>query len=350
MGHFRTAVAATSKASYNYSTGNAWAGVLYAGALYEIGDFDHAEQMAGVYLPLAIDVGVPDHIITGHMIRVRVPFYRGDPGKAFETLTTLEYLGHHRQLPRVVASAKLERGRLLLLQGHGQAAKEELDRADDPEVWERARRQWLPAHSVDWMPIARLRWEIHFGDARSTLAPLEREIAEATRQTRHRRALRLRVLHSLALQRSGEPAAATDVIAGVLRLAAQEGFVRLIADEGDAVGRLIQRFLAVLQEAPARNSDPALLAYLQRLLGAFGSLAASASPSAQGDQLMEPLTRKEIQVLQRVAEGASNTGIAEKLDLSINTVRAHLRSINNKLNARSRAEAVAIARRLDLIR
>ena len=65
---------------------------------------------------------------------------------------------------------------------------------------------------------------------------------------------------------------------------------------------------------------------------------------------MERLTRKEIQILQLAAEGCSNRSLTNKLTRSESTVRTHLRNINTKLNARSRAEAVAIGRRLGLIR
>jgi len=92
------------------------------------------------------------------------------------------------------------------------------------------------------------------------------------------------------------------------------------------------------------------VAYLQRLVESFGTMACASGGAAAGHSLMEPLTRKEIQVLQLVEQGQSNSAIAERLGLSDSTVRTHLRNVNTKLNARSRAEAVAIARRLDVIR
>lgn len=347
---FRVAVSTTRAASHNYTSGNAWAGVLYAGVLYEANDFDRADHLVDVYLPLARDVGLPGHMISGHLIRTRIAFSRGDIEKAFETLAGLEYLGHHRRLPRLVANAKLERGRLLLLQGNAQASKEELDRADDPSVWERVRRHRLKANEIDFLALARIRWEIHFGDPRAALPQLEREITEATSQNRLRRALRIRVLQSLALQRSGDPAAATEVIAAVVRQASAEGFVRLIVDEGLAVGLVIQQFHAMLQDMPAKRSDPMLMEHLQRLLDAFGPLPAESALAGGSNSLIEPMTRKELQVLQLAAEGYSNGAMAEKLALSDSTVRTHLRNISAKLHARNRAEAVAIARRLGVIR
>ncbi len=64
---------------------------------------------------------------------------------------------------------------------------------------------------------------------------------------------------------------------------------------------------------------------------------------------VEPLTRKELHVLQLLAEGYSNNAIAEKMVVADTTVRTHLRHINAKLGASSRTQAVALARRLRLI-
>jgi LuxR family maltose regulon positive regulatory protein len=65
---------------------------------------------------------------------------------------------------------------------------------------------------------------------------------------------------------------------------------------------------------------------------------------------VEPLTRRELQTLELLAEGLSNTKIGERLLVSQNTVRTHLRNLNVKLDAASRTQAIAVARRLNLIR
>jgi LuxR family maltose regulon positive regulatory protein len=96
-------------------------------------------------------------MIVGHAIRTRIAFERREITKAFEVLTSLERLGHRRRLPRLVASAKLERSRLLLLQGDAQASMEELERAAESPVWERLERQRLPAHEVEYLKLAHMR-------------------------------------------------------------------------------------------------------------------------------------------------------------------------------------------------
>jgi DNA-binding CsgD family transcriptional regulator len=62
-----------------------------------------------------------------------------------------------------------------------------------------------------------------------------------------------------------------------------------------------------------------------------------------------PLTPRQQEVLELLAEGASTTGIAQKLFLSEQTVRNHVREILRRLGARSRLAAVAAARRAGLI-
>ncbi|WP_420473600.1 LuxR C-terminal-related transcriptional regulator [Noviherbaspirillum sp. ST9] len=349
---FRIAVSATHSVSYRHTGGNAWAGVLYASSLYEMNDLDQAEHLLHVYVPLAKDVGLADHMIIGYTMLSRIAFDQGDVDQAFHCLTELEYLGHHRQLPRVVSSAKLERARLLTIQGNFAAAREELERAATPEVWNEVSRLRLPAHDVEYHALGELRWRIFSGDARDALPALEAAIGEARDARRHRRELKLRVLQSIALQQNGDQRAALVAMKSVLKAASGEGFVRLLVDESVRAGVLVRQAEEALRAEDGGN-DPIFSVYLQKLLQAFGP-AAAAQPDAQAatsaPTLVEPLTTKEIRILGLLAEGYSNSALAEKLFVSDSTVRTHLRNINGKLSAQSRTQAVAIARRLGVIR
>nr|WP_322095075.1 LuxR C-terminal-related transcriptional regulator [Paraburkholderia bannensis] len=342
---FQLAVDATRQASYPHSHGNAWAGVLFACALYEADKLEQADRLLNVYLPLAREIGLPDHMIMTHVTRSRIAFVAGDVESALLLLTELEYVGHLRQLPRVVASAKLERARVLLLQGNGAASLDELRRADDQAVWARERDQRLPAHDLDYLALARLRWELAFGDVHAALPLIEREMAAAEGAQRYRRLLKLRLLHAIGLQRAGDLGAALKEADAVLRTASEEGYVRLILEEGSAVAPLIQCYDALSREQAGALLHPILSEYVQRLLKVLGP-----TPEASSGGLQEPLTRSEIRVLQLLAEGDSNTAIAGKLFVSDSTVRTHLRNINVKLGAHSRTQAVANARRLGIIR
>jgi DNA-binding NarL/FixJ family response regulator len=64
---------------------------------------------------------------------------------------------------------------------------------------------------------------------------------------------------------------------------------------------------------------------------------------------LEPLTDRELQVLNHLADGLGNKAIARKLAISEHTVKFHLAAIFSKLDARSRAEALAQGIRFGLV-
>ncbi|HEY2090412.1 MAG TPA: helix-turn-helix transcriptional regulator, partial [Thermoanaerobaculia bacterium] len=63
----------------------------------------------------------------------------------------------------------------------------------------------------------------------------------------------------------------------------------------------------------------------------------------------EPLTSREVEVLRLIADGASNATIAERLVISVHTVKRHVANVLQKLGAASRAEAGALARKLGIV-
>jgi LuxR family maltose regulon positive regulatory protein len=348
MARFRMAVGSTRASSYSLQNGNAWAGILYADGLYEANELEQAERLLNTYLPLARDVALPDHMVIGYAMRSRLAFLQGDIDTALRALVELEWAGNSRQQPRVVAAAKLERSRLFLMQGQGTAARDELERARDPAVWDKVRSRRFPAHELGDHAMGCLRWEICFGDARAALPDLAQELARATAESRHRRVLKLRVLYSLALERAGDGDTALGLMGTVLQEASREGFVRLIADEGEGAGRLVHRYMHG-PGARALAHEPLFSDYLQRLMAAIGPIEAVDAHAAPAVEMVTDLTRKERRVLELLAAGYSNNAIVEKLFVSDSTVRTHLRNIYSKLKAKNRTHAVALARKLALV-
>jgi ATP/maltotriose-dependent transcriptional regulator MalT len=100
----------------------------------------------------------------------------------------------------------------------------------------------------------------------------------------------------------------------------------------------------------ARHKNPTevqtrLLTYTSLLLEAF---VEHPSPSRVAGEkahslihLPEPLTAREVEVLQLIAEGLSNLAIAQKLFLSPETVKVHIKHIYGKLGVNSRTQAIA---------
>lgn len=108
------------------------------------------------------------------------------------------------------------------------------------------------------------------------------------------------------------------------------------------------RMLEAIRRAHAdrRYIDPSLTALTARPK----RQAPQAAPQStdDGKQSM-PLSRREYQVLQLVAEGLENSDIAQMLYLSVETVRTHVKSILRKLNVRDRTHAVTVSFRCGIL-
>ena len=100
----------------------------------------------------------------------------------------------------------------------------------------------------------------------------------------------------------------------------------------------------LLRRALAEGIAPS---YISKLLAAFGESIPERSPAAQA--LVEPLTERELEVLRLIASGLSNREIAEDLVVAVSTVKSHINHIYGKLDAKSRIQAVAKARKLGLL-
>jgi len=128
-----------------------------------------------------------------------------------------------------------------------------------------------------------------------------------------------------------------------LSIGEPEGYIRIFVDEGPSMARL-------LYEALTRGIAPD---YVRRLLAAFpvaeSEQTAPSTTQASKSELIEPLSERELEVLQLLAEGLTNQEIASRLFLSLNTVKAHSRNIYGKLGVHSRTQAVAKARALGIL-
>jgi ATP/maltotriose-dependent transcriptional regulator MalT len=72
-------------------------------------------------------------------------------------------------------------------------------------------------------------------------------------------------------------------------------------------------------------------------------------PKKTNQALLEPLSERELEVLGLIARGLSNREIAQRLVLSVGTVKVHARNIYGKLGVGSRTQALARAARLKLL-
>jgi LuxR family maltose regulon positive regulatory protein len=169
------------------------------------------------------------------------------------------------------------------------------------------------------------------------------DVETANRQLDAFRRLELLTLRALCYQAQGN-SAALDALEHALRLAERMGGVRVFIDAGPAMGSLLALYAA------RRGTSP----FLARLLAACGAAgderAHKASRAASAElTLVEPLTRREHEVLGLLEARLTNEEIARTLQISTATVRKHTVNIYQKLQVSGRRHAVAQAIALGLL-
>jgi LuxR family transcriptional regulator, maltose regulon positive regulatory protein len=291
---------------------------------YEWNDLDAAERHGHQSLHLARQYGpVIDRFVICEVFLAQLKLAQGDVSGAAALLGKVsQAVREHNFVQRVpeVAAAQV----LTLLRQGNLAAATQLAESHD-------------------LPISQARVHLAQGDPSAALAVLAlvRQEMEANGWEDER--LKVMVLQAVAHHAHGETDEAVQVVGDALTLAEAGGFIRLFVDEGPPMARL-------LSEAAARGIAPE---YTQRLLAAFSPVGARHPLPGQVDSphaaLVEPLSERELEVLQHLAEGRSNQEIASRLYLSLHTVKVHTRNIYGKLGVHNRTQAVARARALDVL-
>lgn len=157
-------------------------------------------------------------------------------------------------------------------------------------------------------------------------------------------------LQALLHDARGEGTVAIEKLTRALALSEPGGFIRLFVDLGPRMAELLKQLI---------KQDIAV-GYIGRILAAIKEdahrtmqnepdpLTAQASPSG-AQPLIEPLTNRELQILDLLPQRLQNKEIAAELSISPETVKKHLNNIYGKLNVGNRLEAVEKARTLGIL-
>jgi LuxR family maltose regulon positive regulatory protein len=302
--------------------------------LYETNRLDELSEQLDRFGRLIVQLGTPKEIIDYHEIAARLAFVSGNYTEACRILNELRQLGRLRPHRRMVATGWALQAQMAARRGDVGAASDYFDQASECSELEQFGGEIFAATKAI----------IDLTSGRTTLARVELDQAIA-RAERHKAGLDAHVLRLLRIElhlMTGDNEAAADDLRKALNFIVREGALRAALHAPANV----RRGLAAFARENREWSDGRLLDQLDSA-GAPSTIPASAGEESPA--MLDSLSVRELDVLKLVSKGLSNQSIADRLYISLPTVKTHLRNINAKLCSANRTEAVAVARQHALI-
>ncbi|MGB2955849.1 MAG: LuxR C-terminal-related transcriptional regulator, partial [Anaerolineales bacterium] len=269
---------------------------------------------------------------------VRVLFSSGELHRAEEIIQSVENTARDSDIPLwALFPLSAWRVRIWLAQGkQGTATQWAEDHEMDPD----GEPTYL--HEMEYMVFVRIL--INQGQLDEAFLLIKTLLNASETGGRKSRMIEILILQALAFQVRCDMDEAMIPLEKALTLAEPEGFIRTFVDEGPAMARL-------LYEAIKRGISPE---YVSQLLSSFPvdelEKPDPSKPQTPKTKLVEPLSDREIEVLQLISEGLSNSEIGSRLFLSPNTVKSHARNIFAKIDVNNRTQAGVKARALGLLK
>jgi LuxR family maltose regulon positive regulatory protein len=191
------------------------------------------------------------------------------------------------------------------------------------------------------------RWLLAKGELDNAEKVLQRLLKQAEAADLQRIVIQCLIGLALLHEARGSRALALHTLELAMELAEPEGYLQLFLDEGEALAGL-------LAAAADQGQQAAFAGKLLVLAGAGGQAGAAAQmatpePGAPPTGDLNILSPREIEVLRLLAEGLTNKEIAQRLYISLRTVKYHTTNIFTKLNVDNRTQAVMKAGGLGII-
>jgi LuxR family maltose regulon positive regulatory protein len=309
----------------------------------EQNDLTTAEAYASESLELGRQGELANSLRVGYSILARVKLAQGDSEGALAAIEQADQIVRGAGVVHMIEEMAAYRARVWLAQGR-------LDEASQwAQMYERSRTETVEyLREFSELTLAQLR--LAENRPVEALSLLDSLLPEAQAQNRVRPMMEMQLGRALAWQTSGQPDKALAALEHALALAEPEEYVRVFLDRGPRLKELLERL-------PARQVSRSKAEFIQKLLSGLPDDKSEEkrkplrpSPKAFAPEpAIDPLSEQELAVLRLLADGLSNQEIADRLFISLGTAKWHVHNLHGKLGVKSRTQAAARARELDLI-
>src|SRR5579859_1716996 len=193
---------------------------------------------------------------------------------------------------------------------------------------------------LDYLTWSAWAWlQLEIGQPRSAVRFVEPTLAVAHQRGLTYRVVEMSMLLALIRQGLGDEHGGWDALRQALQAAEAAGLVRVF-DQGPALRQL-------LEQAAERHVVPG---YAQTVLAALWPGHSPKMPDRSAPpQGPDPVSERELEVLQLIAAGLSNAEIGARLVIAQATVKRHINNLYSKLDVGSRTQAIDKARRTGLL-
>ena len=319
---------------------------LLAQVAYEQGQLEEAELVIRYRMRVIRTAATIECVARAYILLARLAVQRRRPDQALSLLRDAQGLGERRQWPRLIATTLAERIRILLDDNEEGAALSSLRELEALPRSQPATRASLQADIELDCRLAQLRFERCPPARIATVVESLRQNALARSDLRL--ALEIHLISVTAYARSGEMLEAQERLIDALDIGAANGLCMTFVDAGALVHQLLESLCHDTSIADERVLE--LRPYIHTLLARYPGAPCAANDARQPPGgIRQPLTPREGNVLRLIAGGLSNKRIAQRLDITPETVKSHTKSIFAKLAAQTRAQAVAHGEALGLI-
>ena len=320
--------------------------LVLADVYYERGALDQARKLIRRSLPTIAQHGNIDIALCGWRVAARLTLLTEGPEAALELLRGVEHLSIRRFGGAALRMIHLLRNEIILDLGAEIRRSIEID--DSGESGDEAAGIDTP-ELKEWCRLLSAKRNLVSGNPRRAIADILPVITATRASGRLRLWVQASCVKAAAHFADGEPAFAIRTLMEAVECAATHGMVRSILDH-DAIlrplGPLIGQYMKTNRAGLSRD-----VTRLVDLLTA--ALPALPEEDFDDEEVAFPtgirLSKKEYRVLTMVSQGLTNGQIAERLFISLPTVKWHLRNIFGKLDVRTRTAAVAKARSISML-